>query len=59
MPKKPRFKPDRKVIRKIFPPEMVRELDTIIEEIDNPRERRSNPSGKVIRKRHLLNTGKA
>ena len=50
MPKKSKFKPDKKVIRKLFPPEMVRELDNIIEEIDNPRERHSNPTGKVIRK---------
>jgi hypothetical protein len=45
--KKKRQKTDRQVLKEIFPPEIVAEVDAVIDEVDNPPKRvRENPSGK-------------
>ncbi len=43
MAKKRRLKPDKQVIREIFGAAVVRELDKVVSETDNPR-RRKPPS---------------
>jgi len=44
--KKRKKKSDREVLKKLFPPEIVAEVNAIIEDVDNAREVRENPSGK-------------
>ncbi|MGC1106360.1 MAG: hypothetical protein WA876_07460 [Candidatus Acidiferrales bacterium] len=43
--KKRKKKTDREVLKELFPPEIVREVDAILEDVDGV-PRRENPSGK-------------
>jgi hypothetical protein len=43
--KKRKKKTDREVLKELFPPEVVEEVDAILEEVDGP-PRRENPTGK-------------
>ena len=44
--KKKRQKTDHQVLKELFPPEIVEEVDTILQEVDNPPKlRRKNPTG--------------
>jgi hypothetical protein len=44
--KKNKQKTDREVLKELFPPEIVAEVDSILEEVDSSVKRRENPSGK-------------
>jgi len=46
VPKKRKLKPTKKVIREIFPNEIVKELDRIVEEVDSDIPRMENPHRK-------------
>jgi hypothetical protein len=51
MKRKKKAKTDREVLKELFPPEIVEEVDTILYEVDKqPRTLRSNPSGKVVKR---------
>jgi len=45
--KKKKQKTDRQVLKELFPPEIVREVDAILDDVDNPgtKVRRKNPGG--------------
>lgn len=43
--KKRKNKTDREVLKELFPPEIVAEVDDILKEVDGP-PRRENPTGK-------------
>lgn len=45
--KRKRVKSDREVLKGLFPPEIVREVDNIIAEVDAPRIRKRNPDRKA------------
>jgi len=47
--KKPKLKPTKRVIREIFPDEIVKELDHIVEEVDSDTPRMENPIRKGAR----------
>ncbi len=42
-------KSDREVLNEIFPPEIVREVDRTVEEIDSERTVRENPTGRKLK----------
>ena len=42
MPKKWRFKTDRVILRKLFPPEIVGELKRVVKAINKPRKTKRN-----------------
>jgi hypothetical protein len=44
-----RRKSDREVLKEIFPPEIVREIDATLEELNPKRESRENPTGKILK----------
>jgi hypothetical protein len=44
--KKKRQKTDREVLKELFPPEIVTEVDAILEDVDKPAKARSNPTGR-------------
>jgi len=44
-----RQKTDREVLKELFPPEIVREVDATIADLNHKRKQRSNPSGKAIK----------
>jgi hypothetical protein len=45
--KKKRQKTDRQVLKELFPPEIVAEVDAILDDVDNPpKNLRENPSGR-------------
>lgn len=48
-PMKKRKKSDRQVLREIFPPEIVREVDATLADLNPKHKQRSNPSGKPIK----------
>jgi hypothetical protein len=58
-PKSKKRKTDREVLKGIFPPEIVREVDATIKELDSE-PRRENPGGRKIKafgKKWLNNRG--
>jgi len=48
MPKKRKLKPDKQVIRRIFPREIVRELENLVGEADAPTYKNPVKGGKPV-----------
>jgi len=51
MAKKPKLPPDKKVIRRIFPRELVRALENLVDEADTPTYQNPVKGGKLVRVR--------
>jgi hypothetical protein len=47
--KKKRQKSDRQVLKEIFPPEIVREVDATLEDLDGKPKRLPNPAKKPLK----------
>jgi hypothetical protein len=47
--KKKRQKSDRQVLKELFPPEIVREVDATLEDLDEKPKARSNPPKRPVK----------